>query len=70
MEGARQYLNSSIETNLKIRSALGDLQSEFIAANGDNVGDSWPYSKRLKAIEKLAAEKFQKNNCVTNNSHA
>ncbi|CAG9532691.1 unnamed protein product [Cercopithifilaria johnstoni] len=60
MEGARQYLNSSIATNLRIRNALGDLQSEFIAPNGDSVGDPWPYSKRLKAIEKLATEKFQK----------
>ncbi|VDO29061.1 unnamed protein product [Brugia timori] len=69
VEGARQYLNSSAVTNLRIRNALGDLESEFIAANGDSVGDSWPYSKRLKAIQKLAAEQSQKNNSTTNNSH-
>ncbi|VDK74107.1 unnamed protein product [Litomosoides sigmodontis] len=60
VEGARQYLNSSIATNLRIRNALGDLQSEFITANGDSFGDSCPYSKRLKAVEKLAAERFEK----------
>ncbi|KAL4002179.1 putative integral membrane protein [Acanthocheilonema viteae] len=69
IEGARQYLNSSIATNLRIRNALGDVQSDFIAANGDSVGDLWSYSKRLKAIEKLAAEQSQKKNCMTNNSH-
>lgn len=69
VEGARQYLNSSIATNLRIRNALGDLKSEFITANGDSVGDSWPYSKRLEAVEKLAAKQFEKKNCVTNNSH-
>uniref|UniRef100_A0A1I7W1E6 Transmembrane protein n=1 Tax=Loa loa TaxID=7209 RepID=A0A1I7W1E6_LOALO len=69
VEGARQYLNSSRATNLRIRNALGDLESKFIAANGDSVGDSWPYSKRLKAIEKLAAEQRQKKNSTTSNSH-
>ncbi|MCP9258741.1 hypothetical protein DINM_001746 [Dirofilaria immitis] len=65
VEGARQYLNSSTATNLRIRNALGDLKSEFIAANGDRVGDPWPYSKRLKAIEKLVAEQYQKKNNIT-----
>uniref|UniRef100_A0A1I8ENC8 Uncharacterized protein n=1 Tax=Wuchereria bancrofti TaxID=6293 RepID=A0A1I8ENC8_WUCBA len=69
VEGARQYLNSSAATNLRIRNAIGDLESEFIAANGDSVGDSWPYSKRLKALQKLAAEQSQKKNSTTNNSH-
>uniref|UniRef100_A0A0R3RKW1 Transmembrane protein n=1 Tax=Elaeophora elaphi TaxID=1147741 RepID=A0A0R3RKW1_9BILA len=69
VEGARQYLHSSIATNLRIRKALGDLKSEFIATNGDNVADSWPYSKRLKAIEKLAAQQSQKRSPSTNNSH-
>lgn len=69
MEGARQYLKSSTATNLRMRNALGDVKSEFIAANGDSISDSWPYSKRLKAIEKLAAEQSQKENSITNNSH-
>lgn len=60
VEGARQYLKSSIATNLRIRKILGDTKSEFIAANGDRVGDLWPYSKRLKAIELFAAEEFKK----------
>ncbi|VDK66524.1 unnamed protein product [Onchocerca ochengi] len=65
VEGARQYLNSSIATNLRIRNEIGDLKSQFIATNGDRVGDPWPYSKRLKAIEELVAEQYQKKNDVT-----
>lgn len=60
LEGARQYLSTSIATNLRIRNALGDRGSKFITENGDSVGDLWSYSKRLQAIEELAAKQSEK----------
>ncbi|VDN30987.1 unnamed protein product [Gongylonema pulchrum] len=60
VEGALQYLKSSAATNVRLRKILGDSKSEYIAANGDRIGDAWPYSKRLKSIQKFAAEEFQK----------
>ncbi|VDN04684.1 unnamed protein product [Thelazia callipaeda] len=61
MEGAREYLASSVATNLKIRQALQDWNSEFIKPNGDSVGDAWPYSKRLEELEDFDKKKKQRS---------
>uniref|UniRef100_A0A915Q6N2 Gamma-secretase subunit PEN-2 n=1 Tax=Setaria digitata TaxID=48799 RepID=A0A915Q6N2_9BILA len=46
VEGARQYFKSSAATNLRIRSALGDSDSELIARNGDRVDLLWKINNR------------------------
>uniref|UniRef100_A0A0M3INL7 Transmembrane protein n=1 Tax=Ascaris lumbricoides TaxID=6252 RepID=A0A0M3INL7_ASCLU len=53
LEGAEDFLKSTMKLNRFLRSTMGADGEKTIAENGDRVGDKWPYSKRLNAIEQL-----------------
>uniref|UniRef100_A0A915BGY6 Uncharacterized protein n=1 Tax=Parascaris univalens TaxID=6257 RepID=A0A915BGY6_PARUN len=57
LEGAEDFLKSTMKLNRLLRSTMGVDGAKCIAENGDRIGDKWPYSKRLSAIERFVRER-------------
>ncbi|KHN76479.1 Transmembrane protein [Toxocara canis] len=57
IDGARDFLKSTMTLNRLLRSTMGADGEKCIAENGDRIGDQLPYSKRLRIVEQLNRER-------------